>query len=54
MASSVWHNSKPQAWDADVARFYAGLLALDERLASGYPLKVDPGESSFKARSPTR
>jgi hypothetical protein len=38
----VWHNSKPQAWDADVARFHAGLEAFDQRLASGYALKVDP------------
>jgi hypothetical protein len=29
----AWHNSKPQAWDSDVARFFAGLKEFDERLA---------------------
>jgi hypothetical protein len=38
----VWFNSNPQAWDADVARFYAGLVAFDARLASGVPLGVEP------------
>ena len=31
----AWHNSTPQAWDADVARFFALLEAFDRRLASG-------------------
>ena len=38
----VWHNSTPQTWDADVARFFAGLQAFDRRLASGEPLGVEP------------
>jgi hypothetical protein len=38
----AWHNSQPQAWEADVARFFAGLEAFDQRLASGVPLGVEP------------
>ena len=38
----AWHNSRPQAWDADVARFFAALEAFDRRLASGIPLAVEP------------
>jgi hypothetical protein len=37
-----WHNSQPQAWDADVARFFAGLEAFDRRLASDVPMAVEP------------
>src|SRR5260370_21407633 len=37
-----WRNSQPQAWDADVARFFAGLEAFDRRLASDVPLAVEP------------
>ncbi len=37
-----WHNSQPQAWDGDVARFFAGLEAFDRRLASDIPLAVEP------------
>ena len=38
----AWHNSQPQAWDADIARFFAALEAFDRRLASGAPLAVAP------------
>ena len=38
----AWHNSRPQAWDADVARFFGLLEAFDRRLASGAPLAVEP------------
>ena len=38
----AWHNSQPQAWEADTARFFAGLAAFDRRLASGVPLAVAP------------
>jgi len=38
----VWKTSTPQAWDADVARFFAALEAFDRRLASGQPLGVEP------------
>src|SRR5450631_3520746 len=36
--NEAWHNSAPQAWDADSARFFALLEAFDRRLASGVPL----------------
>jgi hypothetical protein len=39
---SVWNNSKPQAWDADVARFFDLLQAFDRRLDSAKPLAADP------------
>jgi hypothetical protein len=38
----AWHNSRPQAWDADIARFFAGLEAFDRRLASGVSMAVEP------------
>jgi hypothetical protein len=38
----TWHNSEPQSWDADIARFFALLEAFDRRLASGVPLAVEP------------
>jgi hypothetical protein len=38
----TWHNSEPQSWDADIARFFALLEAFDRRLASGVPLSVEP------------
>ncbi len=34
----VWHDSKPLAWNREVARFFAGLRKLDRRLASKKPL----------------
>ena len=34
----AWHDSTPQAWHADVARFFAGLQSLDAFLASDAPL----------------
>lgn len=33
-----WRDSQPQSWNADVDRFFAGLKALDHRLASAQPL----------------
>jgi hypothetical protein len=30
----AWHNSTPQQWDAEVARFFAALKAFDDYLAS--------------------
>lgn len=35
-----WHDSKPLPWDQEVARFFAGLNALDAFLASEKPLAV--------------
>ena len=37
-----WQDSAPQAWEADVARFHAGLAAFDAYLASGAPLGCTP------------
>src|ERR1035437_8138056 len=33
-----WHDSEPQSWDVDVARFYSALSVLDTYLASNHPL----------------
>ena len=44
----AWHNSQPQSWDAEIARFFALLEAFDRRLASGVPLGVEP-ERLFQA-----
>jgi hypothetical protein len=38
----AWHDSQPRSWEADTARFFAGLEAFDRRLASGVPLAVEP------------
>lgn len=34
----VWHDSKPLPWDQEVSRFFRGLEAFDQRLASDRPL----------------
>jgi hypothetical protein len=34
----VWHDSAPQSWPEEVARFFAALARLDARLASEAPL----------------
>jgi hypothetical protein len=39
-----WVQSKPKAWRAEVARFHASLLALDQYLASDAPLGVTAEE----------
>ena len=38
----AWHNSTPQAWDAEVARFFAAVKAFDEFLASDNELACSP------------
>ena len=38
----AWHNSPPQEWQADVARFFAGLQKLDTYLASEGALGARP------------
>lgn len=43
----TWHNSKPQAWNDDVARFFAALTAVDRQLASGAALGT-PAEKIFQ------
>jgi hypothetical protein len=35
-----WHDSTPQSWEADAARFFEGLHAVDTRLASAQPSAV--------------
>jgi hypothetical protein len=37
-----WNNSKPLAWDAEIARFFAALGAADAYLASGEPVAWEP------------
>ena len=34
----VWHDTRPQTWEADVARFYDALARFDARLAADAPL----------------
>ena len=43
----IWRDSTPGSWDAEVARFHAGLAALDARLASPEPLGF-PEEKIFQ------
>ena len=40
--AEVWHDSTPQAWDADVARFFDRLQKLDAYLASNAALGRPP------------
>ncbi|HYL12587.1 MAG TPA: hypothetical protein VEV41_06110 [Terriglobales bacterium] len=42
-----WHDSAPQVWDKDVERFFAGLKAFDDYLASDQPLQA-PVEKLFQ------
>ena len=42
-----WHDSKPLAWDDEVARFYAALAAFDAYLAADEPLHA-PEENLFQ------
>ena len=42
-----WHDAAPLPWDAEVARFHAGLAALDGRLAAPEPLGF-PAEKLFQ------
>ncbi len=43
----TWHDSKPLAWHAEVARFFSTLEAFDAYLASGEPLH-SPAEKLFQ------
>jgi len=43
----VWHDSRPLAWDREVARFFAALAAFDEYLAGTQPLGF-PAEKLFQ------
>lgn len=42
-----WRDASPQAWDADVDRFFVGLRELDEYLAGDTPLG-NPAEKIFQ------
>lgn len=42
-----WQDSKPLAWDEEIARFFEGLAAFDAYLASDAPLSV-PAEGLFQ------
>jgi hypothetical protein len=44
---AAWHDSKPLAWDAEVARFFASLKKFDDYLASSEPLR-SPAEGLFQ------
>jgi hypothetical protein len=44
---AAWHDSKPLAWDAEVARFFAALKKFDDYLASPQPLH-SPAEGLFQ------
>jgi hypothetical protein len=39
--NAEWHTVPPGAWDADIARFFTALKALDDRLASESPLACE-------------
>jgi hypothetical protein len=43
----TWHDSKPRAWNDEVARFFSALEALDAYLASDNPLHA-PEEKLFQ------
>src|SRR5262245_28453884 len=43
----TWKSSKPQAWDADVARFFTAVARFDAYLASDAPLGA-PAERLFQ------
>lgn len=40
--NQTWHNSTPQEWDAEVARFFKALKSLDDYLASDSELHCPP------------
>lgn len=40
--AQAWNDSTPGDWDADNARFFAALRALDDHLAAGEPLGYTP------------
>lgn len=44
---AAWHDSRPLAWDAEVARFFASLKKFDDYLASSEPLRT-PAEGLFQ------
>ncbi len=43
--ASRWNNATPLAWDAEVARFFAALTAVDQYLASGAAIACEPARA---------
>jgi hypothetical protein len=39
-----WNNSPPLAWEAEIARFFASLKAVDDHLALGAPIAWEPAQ----------
>ncbi len=39
----TWTEAAPLPWDQEIARFFAALHALDDHLASGAPIRFEPG-----------
>ncbi len=39
--AEAWHNSDPQPWGREIARFHQSLKALDDYLASDAPINVE-------------
>ena len=40
----AWNTATPLAWDAEIARFFASLGAVDAHLASGAAIAWEPGQ----------
>ncbi len=40
----AWTTATPLPWEQEIARFYASLKALDDYLASGEPIRWEPGQ----------
>ncbi|MBI1850983.1 MAG: hypothetical protein HYR85_11615 [Planctomycetes bacterium] len=38
-----WTTATPLPWEKEIARFFASVKALDDHLASGAPIRFDPG-----------
>ena len=37
---TAWHDSPPQAWDEEIARFFSALTTFDEYLATDAPIEM--------------
>lgn len=47
---SRWAVATPQAWEPEVARFFAALKRADDALAAGVPIQGDPGQTPPQAK----
>jgi hypothetical protein len=43
LGQTRWNSATPLPWEQEIARFFGSLGAVDEHLASGRPIAVDPG-----------